>query len=66
MTRECGDPGTLEAEPTVVRGVEPDQEATATSGAETIERGRRRAGLLFILAGAALMGLAFLDVPALL
>ncbi|MBA2443043.1 MAG: hypothetical protein H0V53_11660 [Rubrobacter sp.] len=46
--------------------MEQDQEAAATSGAEALERGRRRMGLLFILAGAALMALAFLDVTALL
>ncbi len=62
MIRERRDPGTLETDPTV----EQDQEAAATSGAEALERGRRRMGLLFILAGAALMALAFLDVTALL
>ncbi len=66
MMRERRDPGTLKTDLTVDRAVEPDREVAATSGAEALERGRRRMGLLCILAGAALMALAFLDVTALL
>lgn len=63
MICERREPGIPKTQPRAERAAEVE---AATSGEEALERGRRRMGLLFILAGAALMGLAFLDVAALI